>query len=238
MRRVPIILLTWALALAVPAGQARLTDASDRAALRSWFVLLADAQFYRPTPDVTDCAALVRHALREALRPHTPEWRRAIALPVAPAYPDIRTKPPLTRDGALALFRVSARADADYAEFADARTIVRLNARPLGRDVAALRPGDLLHFHQPAQDAPDHLMVYVGASAFEGEGRDWVVYHTGPSPSPSPPRPQSAPDSGEVQKAGEVRKVRLQDLLRHPSSRWRPVAANPQFVGVFRLEML
>jgi uncharacterized protein YfaT (DUF1175 family) len=61
------------------AAQVRLTDASDRAALRAWFVLLADAQFYRHTPDVTDCAALVRHAMREAFRPHTPEWLRQAA---------------------------------------------------------------------------------------------------------------------------------------------------------------
>jgi hypothetical protein len=185
-------------------------------------VLLADQQFYRPTPDVTDCAALVRHALREALRPHTPEWRRITALPSAPVYPDVRVKTPL-RDGGLALFRVAPEKEgASYAEFADAKTIVRLNTRALGRDVAALRPGDLLYFHQPTQKTPDHVMVFVGASAFEPDGRDWIVYHTGPTEAST----------------GEVRKVSLRDLLRHPSPRWRPIAGNPQFVGVFRLEML
>ena len=54
---------------------------------------------------------------------------------------------------------------------------------PIGRDVAALRPGDLIYFHQPSQNAPDHLMVFVGSSSFEPEGRDWVVYHTGPETS-------------------------------------------------------
>ena len=83
-------------------AQVRLTDASDRAALRAWFVLLADAQFYRATSDVTDCAALVRHALREALRPHTPEWRRTMALPGAPVYADVRVKTPLNEGGGLA----------------------------------------------------------------------------------------------------------------------------------------
>jgi uncharacterized protein len=229
MRCVPVIftLLLWTLVPLTMSGQVRLADASDRAALRSWFVLLADAQFYRPTPDVADCAALVRHALREALRPHTPEWRRQAALPVAPVYPDVRVKPTLV-DGGLALFRVSEAGKSEngkYAEFADARTIVRLNARALGRDVAALRPGDLLYFHQASQDQPDHLMIYVGASIFERDGRDWIVYHTGPLDDPTP-------------RAGEVRKVRLRDLLRHPSPRWRPLPGNPQFVGVFRLEML
>ena len=58
-------------------------DAADRDAFRRWFVVLADAQFYRPTPDVTDCAALVRHAVREALRSQSPDWIRHAGLPGA-----------------------------------------------------------------------------------------------------------------------------------------------------------
>lgn len=42
-------------------AQVRLVDEFDRAAFRAWFVWLADAQFNQPSPDVTDCAALVRH---------------------------------------------------------------------------------------------------------------------------------------------------------------------------------
>jgi uncharacterized protein len=224
MRRIPtiaIVPIVCALLLPSPAmhAQVRLTDASDAAALRAWFVMLADAQFYRHTSDVTDCAALVRHALREALRPHTPEWRRTMALPGAPVYADVRVKTPLNEDGGLAMFRVST---STYQEFADAKTIIRLNTRSAGRDVSALRPGDLIYFHQPSQNAPDHLMVFVGSSSFEPEGRDWVVYHTGPDGT----------------HPGEVRKVRLRDLLQHPSQRWRPVAGNPRFVGVFRLDLL
>jgi len=213
--------LLCALSAQTPA-QVRLADESDRAAFRAWFVLLADAQFYRATPDVTDCAALVRHAAREALRPHTPEWRRQAALPRSgafPAFPDVRAKTTMADGGGLALFRVSDGTPARYAEFADARTIIRLNARFIGRDAAALRPGDLLFFHQDGQREPDHLMIYVGASPFEPQARDWIVYHTGP------------PEN-------EVRKVRLADLQRHPAPRWRPLSNNPGFVGVFRLEML
>jgi uncharacterized protein YfaT (DUF1175 family) len=216
---VPILVCTLLLPSRTMHAQVRLVDASDRAALRAWFVLLADAQFYRTTPDVTDCAGLVRHALREALRPHTPEWRRTMALPGAPVYADVRVKTPLNETGGLAMFRVGASA---YQEFADAKTIIRLNARSIGRDIAALRPGDLIYFHQPSQHTPDHLMVFVGSSSFEREGQDWVVYHTGPDDT----------------QPGEVRKVRLRDLMQHPSQRWRPVAVNPRFVGVFRLDLL
>lgn len=198
-------------------AQVRLRTESDRSALRAWFVRLADAQFYRGTPDVVDCAGLVRHALREALRPHTADWVRRARLPAADLAPEVVERP-IAADGALPLFLVAA-APPRHAEFADARTIVTLNATPLGRDVGAARPGDLLYFRQDRQDSPDHLMVYVGPTATDRSRADWLVYHTGPDASA----------------AGEVRKVSLADLLRHPSARWRPVPANHAFVGVFRL---
>jgi hypothetical protein len=200
------------------AAQMRLADASDRAAFRSWFVLLADVQFERPVAEVTDCAALVRFAFREALRSHTAEWARRLALPFAPAFPDVRSAPRPGADG-WPLFRVGP---GRYGEFADARTLVHLNARPVGRDLDRLQPGDVLYFTQPGQSQPDHLMVFVGRSTFDRDHADWVVYHTGPI------------DGGP----GEVRKVRLDDLRQHPAPRWRPVPANPRFVGIFRLSAL
>jgi uncharacterized protein YfaT (DUF1175 family) len=209
------------LALIAPLHGARpVLDAQDRAAFTAWFTLLSDAQFYRPTADVVDCAALVRHAAREALRAHTPEWIRRAALPVAPVLPDVRAR--LAGEaGQLPIFRVADTPTDRYAEFADARTILRLNARLVSRDVAAVRPGDLLAFHQPGQSMPEHLMVFVGRSHFERAHGDWVVYHTGPD--------QSRGD------AGEMRKVRLHDLARHPAPRWRPHASNAAFLGVYRL---
>lgn len=212
-----------AMVLLVPASaaQVRLADASDRAAFQSWFVLLAEMQFERTDPEVIDCAALVRYAFREALRAHTPAWARRVALPFTPMFPDVRSAPRAGPDG-FPLFRVTRDDPPRFAEFADAQTIVRLNARRLVRHADAARPGDLLYFRQPGQSQPDHVMVFVGKSHFEPEHRDWVVYHTGPS----------AADPGEV------RKVRLHDLVQHPAPRWRPLVSNPQFIGVFRLAVL
>ncbi len=195
-------------------------DDADRTAFRRWFTFLADAQFERRTDDVTDCAALVRHAYREALRAHTPEWYRRSRVPQLVSMPDVRSAPPIV-DGAWHLFRVSAQ-PARFAEFADAATLIRFNARLIGREASQARPGDLLYFHQDGAASPDHLMVVVGPSVFDADRRDWLVYHTGP-------------DGAD---AGDVRKVSLADLARHPAPRWRPVAANPAFVGVFRLAIL
>jgi len=200
------------------AAQVRLADAADREAFRAWFTFLADAQFYRPTPDVTDCAGLVRHAAREALRAHTAEWHRLAALPAAAPFPDVRARPPGRADG-VPIFRVGP---ARYAEFADARTIVLRNARRIGRDTRALQPGDLIYFRQDSVSLPDHVMVFVGRSRLEPGAGDWIVYHTGPV------------DGG----AGEVRKTRLEDLVRHPAPRWRPVPHNAAFIGIFRLDWL
>jgi uncharacterized protein YfaT (DUF1175 family) len=203
------------------AAQVKLADESDRAAFRAWFVLLADAQFEAPAPEVTDCAALVRYAFREALRAHTPEWRRRVGLAFAPQFADVRSAPRVDARG-WALFRVSDGPAPRYAEFADARTLVTLNAGSIGRDISRARPGDLLYFRQSSHDQPDHLMVFVGASPFDSDASDWVVYHTGPS------------DEGP----GEVRKARLATLAQHPAPRWRPLTSNPHFVGIFRLSAL
>jgi uncharacterized protein len=216
-----VVLVAWTASGSPVSAQIRLADESDRAAFRAWFVLLADAQFERQTEDVKDCAALVRHAVREALRTHTPEWVRRSGLPFAPQFADVRSAPRAAADG-LPLFRVSADPSPKFAEFADAKTLIHLNARSLGRDARALRAGDLLYFRQPGQREPDHLMVFVGGSPFESEGDDWVVYHTG--------RLDGGP--------GEVRKVRLSTLAQHPAPRWRPLTSNPNFVGVFRLTFL
>jgi uncharacterized protein YfaT (DUF1175 family) len=233
LRRFAAALAVASLVTSAPVAQVRLADESDRAAFRAWFVLLADAQFERQTDDVTDCAGLVRHAVREALRAHTPEWVRRSGLPFVPQFADVRSAP-RTDGNNLPLFQVTPGPRPTFAEFADAKTLIHLNARPLGRDTGALRAGDLLYFHQPGQHEPDHLMVFVGRSHFEREGDDWVVYHTGPLASPAAAGAGSSAGEGP----GEVRKVRLSTLLQHPAPRWRPVSANPNFVGVYRLVML
>jgi hypothetical protein len=46
-------------------------------------------------------------------------------------------------------------------------------------------------------------------------------------------------DTGEDHgKAGELRRVTVAELLDHPQAQWRPVEGNPNFLGVYRWNIL
>lgn len=212
---------------------ARLATAADREIFSRWLTYLAESLYYQPGPkaqeEVQDCAALIRYAYRNALLAHTAEWRRAQALRVEPGfasiaafhYPDwplghtlFRTAP-----GPLAPGDVASGV---FQEFADAKTLLEFNTFPVSRDLRAARPGDLLFFHQPEQAEPYHAMLFVGRSHFQPQGNDWIAYHTGDVDG----------------RAGAIRHVQASVLAGHPEPRWRPLAANPRFLGVYRFNLL
>ena len=215
----------------------RVNSVPDQEAFRSWFTLLADYQALRPAQEVpseiSDCAALLRYAYRNALRKHDAAWFRENRIEPPTALPSIeKYHYPFTPLRA-ALFRVRSGAfrmtdltDGTFSEFADAKTLEQLNAYPVSRDVRMARPGDLLFYRQLEQDSPFHSMVFVGRSEWVDRGtenaEDIVVYHTGRIDG----------------HAGEMRRLRLDELLRHPSPRWRPVAGNTNFLGVYRWNIL
>lgn len=219
--RTPIPAFILLFALAPPAFAApALTHPADRRAFLLWFTYLAESVYFRPASpslaEVQDCAALARFAYRESLARHDGDWARRLGLPTPPTYPSVRT----SEHSSIGVFRGNS---GEFRHFADAGTLRRRNAFFLSRDLAAARPGDLLFFHQPGQDFPFHLMIYLGPSHFEkSSARDWVVYHTGPIGSTP----------------GEVRRLRLADLLQHREPRWRPQVGNPRFLGVYRWNIL
>ncbi len=208
-------------------------DSADARAFRAWFTFLAEEQSYRPAParapEIADCAALVRFAYREALRAHDSAWAAALGLARLPQAAAVhKYRYPATPLGA-ALFRVRPGAfrptdlsDGTFAEFADVQTLLRYNTHRVSRDVAAARPGDLLLFRQPQQPSPFHAMIFLGRSRFDDRGEDLVVYHTGP----------------EGAARGEIRRPALATLLAYPDPRWRPVAGNSNFLGVYRWNIL
>jgi hypothetical protein len=212
---------------------ARLDSAQDRENFTRWFTFLAETQYYAPMPrtraEVQDCAALVRFAYRNSLVAHSPAWREGAGLPYDPGFGDIAKynypDGPLGR----ALFRARpgpAAADdlaqGAFVEFADSATLLCYNTYPISRDVRAAQPGDLLFFHQSVQREPFHTMLFVGKSYYQPQGSDWIVYHTGDLDG----------------HRGEIREVQAGTLLEHPDLHWRPLLNNPNFLGVYRLEIL
>ena len=207
----------------------------DRESFREWFTAIAEAQFYDASREWNegqrDCAGLVRFSWREALRRHDRAWLLRMGEGYDPVAPDVRAYTLERSPVGEKLFRTVAGSfdeanlsDGTFSEFADARTLKEFNSRFVGRDPRQAEPGDLLFFHQPwVQKYPYHVMLFLGRARTDAEGAaDWLVYHTGSSPGD----------------AGEVRKVRLSVLARHPDPRWHPVAANKNFLGFYRLKIL
>jgi uncharacterized protein YfaT (DUF1175 family) len=206
----------------------RLSDPADQSAFRQWFTLIAEYQAIRPKPEVpveiSDCASLLRFSYREALKRHDDTWFVATGIEV-PALPgEIRAwRYPETPLGA-GLFRVrpggfepADTTNGSFAQFADAKTLVERNAYLVSRDVREAQPGDLLFYRQFGQSSPWHSMIVTRAG-----GQAAVVYDTGTNHG----------------KTGELRRVALAELLDHPQPQWRPVAANPNFLGVYRWNIL
>jgi uncharacterized protein YfaT (DUF1175 family) len=206
----------------------RLTDPADQAAFRRWFTLIAEYQAARPPADapaeITDCASLLRYSYREALKRHDETWFETTGIEVAAPPGEIRAWSYPHSPLGTALFRVKPGAftaedlsDGAFAQFADARTLVERNAYFVSRDVRAALPGDLLFYRQFGQSSPWHSMI-VTRSGAEAE----VVYDTGSD--------HGAP--------GEIRRVLLSELLDHPQPQWRPTPGNPNFLGVYRWNIL
>ena len=209
----------------------RLDDA-DHQAFRRWFTFLAEMPFVQPPArvpaEVNDCAALLRFAYREALREHTSVWANELGLEGTPPGPSVQKyQYPFTPLGA-SMFRVEPERfvapdlSSAFAQFADAETLRKLNTHFVSRDLRQARPGDLLFYRQLSQDLPYHTMVFLGPSHFEDGGEQYIVYHTGPL--------------GESK--GEIRRPSVTELMNHPSPRWRPLPGNPNFLGVYRWNIL
>ncbi len=220
----------------------RLTDPADQAAFRRWFTLIAEYQAIRPSAEVPseigDCASLLRYSYREALKRHDESWFQTSRIEVLAPPGEIREwSYPRTPLGT-ALFRVRPGVfqpddltNGSFAQFADAKTLVERNAYFVSRDVGAAQPGDLLFYRQFGQSSPWHSMIVIRSGAAAE-----VVYDTGPDRGQSPHGRGSV--RGDPGKPGEIRRVLLSELLDHPQPQWRPLAGNPNFLGVYRWNIL
>ncbi len=214
---------------------AELRTLEDRQNFRRWFGAIAEMQFYQMSDEWNigqrDCAGLVRFAWREALRKHDRSWFQKMGAAYEPIAADVRAFNLETGPLGEKLFRTdfgsfqeTDLASGKFSEFADARTLKNFNSVFVGRDRRRAQRGDLLFFNQPwVQRFPYHVMIFIGEPLKDGEGKtDWVVYHTGASPTDK----------------GTLKKVRVAVLDQHPDKRWRPIEANPNFLGFYRLKIL
>ncbi len=212
---------------------ARLDRPEDREAFVRWLTYLAESQFYRPSREaaveIRDCSSLIRFAYRNALVAHSAAWRESMGMAGQPELGDVQKfKYPnwilgsglfRTRPGPFAPRDLT---DGTFTQFADAAALLHYNAFIVSRDIRSARAGDILFYRQRGQAEPYHSMLFVGRSSFQPQHSDWVVYHTGDMNG----------------RSGQVREVEAALLMRHPDPRWRPLAANPRFLGVYRFELL
>lgn len=205
----------------------RLHSASDRQAFRRWFTALteqaADASPNSLPSEIIDCASLLRYSYRESLRLHDDRWYAQFQPGRVPALPSIQQWTYPNSPLAASLFRTtpgpylpSDLADTTFTQFADAKTLLTDNAYLRSRDLHTARPGDLIFYRLFEDNSQYHSMVITGTHS------EWVIYHTGPI----------------NHHQGEMRRVLLADLLNHPDPRWRPTPSNPNFLGIYRWNIL
>lgn len=241
-----------------------LTSESDRTAFRRWFTTIALGQLTHVDDrwHDRDCAGLLRYCYREALKAHDNAWLAGRKWLITSAIPDVRKynypAVPLVgtrifnvgEDGAVihvgavsgsgrtepqatsALTGSQSQPDPEPAHaprrnhaagdprrsFSDYAEAARLKDNSLtfvSRDVADALPGDVIFYlNDTDSDWPYHSMIYLGGGM--------TVYHTGP----------------DGDNPGIVKKLSLEQLGRHPNSRWHPVRSNPYFLGFYRWRIL
>jgi uncharacterized protein YfaT (DUF1175 family) len=215
----------------------RLDDPSDRQSFCGWFTALAEAVWSlapneRPR-EISDCSALLRYCFREALRNHDSAWLAGQHFPFAPAmpsvvkycYPYTPLGPRLFRTRSGTYLPADSR-DGTFSEFADARTLHQFNSYFVSRDLTRAQPADIFFFRRETRSGITyHSMIFVGASSFgttAGNNKIYVTYHTGP-------------DGTDI---GEIKRLTIEELLHFPNPEWHPVSANPNFLGLFRWNIL
>ncbi len=207
----------------------------DRDSFRRWFTAIAETQFYQLSDqwnaEQRDCAGLARFAIREALRHHDRTWFQKMGPGYETVAADVGELNLDNNPLGEKIFRTDFGSfqegdlrNGRFSEFADGRSLKNFNSTFVTRDRREAQAGDLLFFYQPwVQKFPYHVMIFLGPARVAPNGaQDWVVYHTGSSPTDK----------------GTVKKVELSVLDHHPDPRWRPVESNKNFLGFYRLKIL
>lgn len=211
---------------------AELIDETDRARFRQWFTAIAESQFYALHPDWPeirrDCTGLICFAYKEALKTHDDNWLKSFKYLTNPAVADIKTYryPHIPLLGT-AIFRTATGPFREqdlknnvFQPVTTARVAMEYNCRFMGKELDdTILEGDLLFYRYYINERTAfHAMILVKKDAGDG----LVVYHTGP----------------DGKQSGEVRKLRISTLNRHPDDLWHVKPNNPYFLGFYRFHIL
>ena len=188
----------------------------DSRNFRKWFLEIAKSQFARKSNSWKDrdCSGLIRFAYKEALKKHDKKWEKEIGFFHSSADQKMDVKkynyPNIPLVG-VNIFKIS---DTKFGVFADAYHLLKYNVDFISKDYKDAKPGDILFFYHPLSlDMPYHSMIYTG---------DGVLYHTGPIED----------------EEGELRYMKLEDVLNHFPLDWKPLSINSKFLGFFRFKIL
>lgn len=209
-----------------------LTSESDRRNFRAWFTAIAVSQVRHQSdawpPEKRDCAGLIRFAFSEALKKHDTQTLSRYKYLARSDMPDVRkynypAVPMLgdalfrTRPG---VFRAADLEDGAFAPFVTAQLMHEANTHFVSRSLDHALPGDLIFYLRFSESTlPYHSMIFVGA---EPGGEPALVYHTGPVNNT----------------AGTMKLMTVADLMSLPDPVWHPAPENPNFLGVFRFNIL
>lgn len=169
---VGVAMASPSMAASAPAPQRPTLTRPQSLAFQQWFVAIVSDQVLRPPSPRwvhRDCAGLVRFSVAEALRPHNPEWLKAMGWPLSqPRAPEVDLRPDQS-----ALRQPWLASSGQASSFVSALALVQNNARFIGKGRTQAQPGDLLFYDQGDDQ---HLMVWTGRR---------VAYHNGSAPSAS-----------------------------------------------------
>ena len=194
----------------------------DAVALRQVVTDIALLQARKPSPlwepKQRDCAGLVRFAYRTALEPRDAARTAKLGMPAKLKLPPLSEQARKALPDYPQIWQTGlTNGQPRYGHFADAETLIGYNFRLKSRDLASAQSGDLLVYQKPLiNDEPYHLMLFAA-----GHPENLAVYHNGAQ--------------GDE---GQVRVVRVAELLESPDPVWVPRPENPYFLGVYEWNRL
>ncbi|MDR0996042.1 MAG: DUF1175 family protein [Zoogloeaceae bacterium] len=189
-------------------AEAPMLDPEQSRAVRAWIAFLADEQIRRPSPRWTHRDCASLVRFCVAEALACHDEAWRQSMGLA----NHRLPPDLVPEVTAQTLRHRWwRPDGSTGAYVSALGLVQENSRFVGKSLNQLETADLLFFDQGQSQ---HLMLWTGRR---------IVYHTGSAPTPT--------DDG-------LRAISPAQLLAWPDNRWRPVADNPNFAGIFALGFL